>query len=47
MTSPDKLVGGVYAMDNDIDIDDIDDIDLIDLNDNDIYDLITLESEGF
>ena len=44
MTSPDKLVGGVYAMDNDIDIDDI---DLIDLNDNDIYDLITLESEGF
>jgi hypothetical protein len=31
-------------MDNDIDIDDI---DLIDLNDNDIYDLITLESEGF
>jgi len=44
VTSPDKLVGGVYAMDNDIDIDDI---DLIDLNDNDIYDLITLESEGF
>jgi len=31
-------------MDNDIDIDDI---DLNDLNDNDIYDLITLESEGF
>ena len=44
MASLSKLVGGVYAMDNDIDIDDI---DLIDLNDNDIYDLITLESEGF